>query len=235
MLNHQIQQHLFSLQDLKYQQFIAKLIPNETQIIGVRQPLLVQFAHQLTQQYPASTLLNYLETEVHYHEEIILQGLLLSLLSKDLLSLQHHTRKFIPKIRNWAICDSFCKSLKLTNQYQEQQWQFILPYFSVNEPYAIRFACIMALTYFVQENYLDQVLQQLNQLTFDDNQDYYVKMAVAWVLSTCFIKFPDKTLNYLTSNTNLDKFTYNKTCQKIIESLQVPQNLKKSVKQLRKK
>ena len=56
-------------------------------------------------------------------------------------------------------------------------------------------------------------------------------MAIAWLLSISFIKYPDYTLSNM-DNLNLDKWTYNKAIQKIIESKRVSEEVKK---ELRKK
>jgi hypothetical protein len=58
-------------------------------------------------------------------------------------------------------------------------------------------------------------------------------MGVAWTLSFCFIEFPEKTLSML-RNGRLDDFTYNKTLQKITESLRVDPETKKMIKGLRR-
>ena len=49
---------------------------------------------------------------------------------------------------------------------------------------------------------------------------YYARMAMAWMISLCFIKFPQKTMEYLKHST-LDNWTYNKALQKTIESFRV--------------
>lgn len=235
MFQQQIRQHLFDLQDLQYQKFVAKLIPTEDKIIGVRKPLLDRFAKQLVTQHSQTNLLSYIKTSLIYHEEILLQGILINLICKDLKSLQHYTELFIPKIRNWAICDCFCSHLKLSKQHLQSQWQFIQPYFLSSNTYTIRFACVMGLTYFIQDEYIELLLKQLDQIPTIQQQDYYVKMAIAWALSICFIKYPNKTLNYLTSDNNLDNFTHNKSCQKILESSQISPNVKTDIRKLKKK
>ncbi len=58
-------------------------------------------------------------------------------------------------------------------------------------------------------------------------------MAVAWAVSTCFVKFPDKTMLYLKSN-KLDDETYNKSLQKIRESLKVDKDMKAVIKTMKR-
>ena len=59
-------------------------------------------------------------------------------------------------------------------------------------------------------DYIQNVLQWMNRI---DHEGYYVKMAVAWALSVCYVKFPKETMLLLKEN-RLDDFTYNKALQK---------------------
>ena len=63
--------------------------------------------------------------------------------------------------------------------------------------------------------------------------DYYVKMAIAWLMSISYIKYKEKTLIYLV---NLeDNFTYNKTLSKIVDSKRISDKEKKFIKSLKRK
>ncbi|MGM9970582.1 MAG: hypothetical protein ACI35S_09335 [Anaeroplasma sp.] len=48
-------------------------------------------------------------------------------------------------------------------------------------------------------------------------------MAVAWLLCECFIKYRDKTLNYLYYS-KIENWTFNKGIQKMLESYRVSDN-----------
>ena len=58
-------------------------------------------------------------------------------------------------------------------------------------------------------------------------------MAVAWAISFCLIKFYDKTIEYL-KNSKIDKFTYNKSIQKAIESYRITKEQKEFLRTLKK-
>ncbi len=87
----------------------------------------------------------------------------------------------------------------------------------------------MILNFYIVEDYIDEVLNILNNIHHDG---YYVKMAVAWAISYCYISFPEKTLDFLKNN-NLDKFTYNKSLQKIIESNRVDKDIKNLIRSMK--
>lgn len=225
-----IREQLFALQDLKYQQFSSSLIPNidAKTIIGVRVPLLRQLAKEIAKTDP----LTYLQTaEDTYFEELLLQGMVIGYMKVSPQEKLPLIAQFIPKIDNWSVCDSFCSGLKFTKSNQALIWDFIQPYFKSKEAYDIRFAVVMLLNYYVNEQYIEQTLQLLDQVS---HEDYYVKMAVAWAVSICYIKMPKETMPYLQNN-NLDLFTYNKALQKITESLRIDADTKKLIRAMRRK
>jgi 3-methyladenine DNA glycosylase AlkD len=89
----------------------------------------------------------------------------------------------------------------------------------------------MMLDHFVTEEYIDQVLPLLDQVR---HEGYYVKMGVAWAISVCYVKYPEKTMEYLKKSA-LDDFTYNKSLQKILESYRVDQASKAIIRGMKRK
>lgn len=138
---------------------------------------------------------------------------------------------FIPKIDNWSVCDSFCAGLKIAKEYKEEVWEFLMPYLKSDKEYFIRFGIVMLLNYYLDEEHIDAVIGLMDGI---DHEAYYVKMAAAWCLSMCYVNFPDKTLEYLKSENNLDDFTYNKTIQKAMESLKVEKTEKEKLRAMKR-
>ena len=87
------------------------------------------------------------------------------------------------------------------------------------------------LDFFINEEYIDQVLEILGKVRHEGG--YYVKMAAAWAVSVCYVKFPEKTEVFLRKNL-LDDFTHNKAIQKIRESYRVSKEEKERLKELRR-
>ena len=139
-------------------------------------------------------------------------------------------RQFVPKINNWSVCDSFCSGLKFTKDHQMEVWTFLQPYFQSSHEFEVRFAVVMALIYYIEDLFIESVLETLGQVK---PQGYYAQMAVAWAISICFIKQEKKTQTYL-ENHSLDPFTYQKALQKIIESNQVDKKTKARIKKMKK-
>lgn len=121
---------------------------------------------------------------------------------------------FVPVINNWAVCDSSCMTYKFMKKEPEEWFSYLQKYVNSENAYEVRFAVVAVLAHFVDGQFLERVLDLLNHVR---HEDYYVKMAVAWAVSVCFVKFPERTKLFLQKN-ELDDFTQNKSIQKIRES-----------------
>lgn len=219
---------LFELSDEKYKTFHSGLCPNTDNIIGVRMPKLREISKEIAKKDWRQFLEN---TKEDYYEETLVKGLVISYAKCDANERLKYIENFVPKIDNWATCDSFCNSLKFTKKNMNLVWNFLKLYLDSNREFEIRFAVVMILSYYITEDYIDDVLEILNKI---NHEGYYVKMAVAWAISVCFVKFEDKTMKFLKNN-NLDDFTYNKSLQKICESLRVDRNTKYIIRSMKRK
>ena len=223
----EIRKELINLADEKYRNFHSNLCPGVENILGVKLPILRKIAKDLSKE----DYNNYLNNEdTKYYEEIMIEGLTIGYLKIDNESRFKYIKNFIPKINNWAVCDSFCNNLKFTKKNINEVWNFILPYTTSENEFDIRFAVVMMLNFYMIEDYIDKVLNILNNIHHDG---YYVKMSVAWAVSFAYIHFPEKTLAFLKNN-NLDNFTYNKSLQKIIESNRVSKEDKDLMRSMKK-
>lgn len=228
-LKQEVQKDLLNLADEKYNEFQSGLCPGIDNIIGVRLPVLRNYAKELSNKIDIK---EYLEIEVmDYYEEIMLQGMLIGLLKENFNTIKKYIVEFVPKINNWAVCDSFCAGLKITKKNKEEMWQFIQPYLKLDKEFEIRFGVVMLLDYYIVEDKIEQVLSILNEI---HHEGYYVKMAVAWAISKCYIKFPTETMKLIKEN-NLDDYTHNKAIQKVKESYCVTKAEKEQLEKLKRK
>lgn len=228
--NEIIRKEIRKLADEKYKEFHSSLCPNTDNIIGVRVPILRKFAKELLKKINVENYLNNAWNK--YYEEIMLQGMIIGLYSKnkDINEMIRYIDNFVPKIDNWAICDTFCAGLKITEKNLEYMWKYIKKYIKSSKEFEIRFAVVMILDYFIKDVYIDEVLKVLDSIK---SKEYYVQMSIAWAISEAFIKFEDKTMKYLNNN-SLEDFTYNKAIQKIIESYRVDDKTKEKLRKMKK-
>ncbi len=227
-LEFEVRKELFALCEDGYRDFALAHIPGCDNLLGVRVPKLRTIAKRLAKENPIGFLDN---AQDIYFEETMIKGFIIANMRANIEIILEQTSLFIPKITNWSLCDSFCSELKVVRNHKERVWEFLTLYHQSNEAYKIRFAVVMLLFHFIEEKYLDDILLICDIIKHDD---YYVKMAVAWTLSMCFVKFPNATLAYLKSN-HLDKDTYNKALQKICESRRVDKETKILIKSMKRK
>lgn len=222
-----IKKRIYELADEKYKDFHSRLCPGTTNIVGVRTPVLRNYAKELNRKYSLNELLK--EIDDTLYEEIMLQGMLIGL-SKNIEEVLKYTKTFIPKIDNWAICDVFCAGLKITKKYKKEMWNFIQKYLNSDKEFEIRFGIVIILDYYIDEEYLDKNFEIFQKIK---NDNYYVKMAIAWAISICLIKYYDKTIKYL-KKAKLDDWTYNKSLQKAIESYRISDEQKEYLRKMKK-
>ena len=154
----------------------------------------------------------FLDHACNYMEEAMLQGMLIGLIKETPENKLKRIEKFVPQIDNWSVCDTFCCGLKFAKNNQQLVWEFLEQYISSDKEYFIRFALVMMLDYFINDEFIDRVLSAI--MTVNRNE-YYVKMAAAWALSICYIKFPNKTYKCLIklNNEDIKKKAFRKICE----------------------
>lgn len=223
-----IREKLFELQDEKYKKFHSNLCPNVDNIIGVQIPKLRVLAKEIARENPEE-FFNFAQTQ--YYEEKVIYGLVIGYMNTNLKKRKQYLDKFVPIIDNWAVCDCCVSSFKFVNKNKEEMWDYVQKYIESNKEFELRFLIVFLMDYYLTEEYIDKVLEIYNNIKSDA---YYVKMAVAWALSFCYIKFPEKTMQLFESN-QLDDFTYNKSLQKIIESSRVSKEEKDKIRKMKRK
>ena len=229
MNNEEVLENLRSLADPKYQQFHSKLCPGVNTILGVRVPILRKYAKELSKEIVLEDYLKQANSD--YYEEIMLQGMLIGLSKEKPEKILEYLRKFIPKIDNWAVCDVTCAGLKFVKKNKKLVWDFLQEYLKSEKEFEVRFALVMLLDFYIEAEYIEEILVICNQTR---QEGYYVKMAVAWLISICYIKFPTQTMLFLQDN-QLDDFTYQKALQKIIESYRVTEEEKCLLRKMKRR
>lgn len=227
-MKQEIKEKLLELADKKYKEFHSGLCPGTENILGVRVPILRNYAKELAKQKEIPELLSQIDDQ--YYEEIMLQGMLIGLEKGDITQIQKHIEKFVPKIDNWAVCDVFCAGLKITKKYPSEMWDFLQKYVKSEKEFEIRFAMVMILDFYIEEEYLKEIFNLWDSIS---SQAYYVQMAIAWGISISLIKFYELTINYL-KTAHLDNFTYNKALQKAIESYRITEEQKQELRKMKK-
>lgn len=209
-----IRDRLFALQDIKYRDFQAKLVPNVNPdlIIGIRIPALRQLAKELAKDPDIAEFL--WELPHHYFEENALHGLILAE-GKDYNECVAALDRWLPYVDNWAVCDTV--KPKAFGKNHPKLIKDIRRWLRSRKPYTLRFALLMLMTHFLGDDFKPEYLDWAASVKHDD---YYVKMMVAWFFATALAKQYDAALPYLTEH-RLDSWVHQKTIQKAIESYRI--------------
>ena len=232
----ELRKELIGMSDKKLAKMTAKLCPDTDikDILGIKIPELRKKAKKIV----ASKEFNQYIEECNkverkkYIEEIILQGLVIAYSKIDLEQKLDYMKVYVPQINNWIINDTVCATLKVKkSQEQNMLWNFILPYLKSKNQFEVRFAVVIMLDNFINEEYVDKVIVKLDKVK---NKEYYAEMAISWTLAEIGIKFNNKAMEYLKGNNNLDNFTFNKTLQKMRESYRVSKEQKEELKAMKR-
>lgn len=219
--------YLNDQQDLKYRDFHKSLLNADVNLIGIRTPKLKKIAKEIS----LGNYDNFIKLNTHkYYEETIIHALVISNL-KDINIVINYIDNFLNYIDNWATCDILCGSLKIVNKNKEIFFNYIKNKIKDPNPWIKRFCFVLLLDYFLEDKYIKEIFNLTNKY---NTKDYYVNMAIAWLISIAYIKNKNDTINYLKNN-KLDNFTHNKAIQKIKESTRTTLEDKELIKNLRRK
>ena len=157
------------------------------------------------------------------YEETVIWGYLINLEKCSLDERLAMLGRYVPVLDNWAVCDSYCAHAKwMARADKAALWAFLGQRFYSEREFEVRFAVVVAMCYFLNEEWLDKVFERINRLDFgrikskyksvkgkpkvaqqgtvQGSEPYYVRMGVAWLLATALAKFPDQTKVFVRSS-----------------------------------
>ena len=221
-----VQQDLFTMQDLKYRDFHAKLMPtvDKDSVIGVRVPMLRAYAKKFGKTEEAKQFLEILPHQ--YYEENNLHGLLIDQMKDYELCIEELIR-FLPYINNWATCDIL--SVKAVKGHLDSYIKNIYQWLESDYTYTIRFGINMLMRYYLEEEFKIEYPEKVAAIR---SEEYYVNMVRAWYFATSLAKKYDQVLPFLEEQ-KMDVWTHNKTIQKAIESYRITLEQKEYLRTLK--
>lgn len=250
MINRQeIRNQLEQAAEPDYQEFQAKLLPGVSGILGVRVPKLREMAKWIAKA-DAHTYLHEMNRSIQNskacglncenpsdgicaelcYEEKMLYGLVIGYAKMDDAQRKEWLDLFVPVIDSWGVCDSCCLTYKWMKKQSKDWWEYLNKWILTDSEYGIRFGLVSMLDHFVDEQHIQQIFAVCDKIY---HHGYYVKMAQAWLISMCFVKFPEQTYQFLQKD-KMDDFTHNKAIQKTCESYRVSKEWKETVRSLKR-
>lgn len=204
--------------DHNYLKFNKKIITSKYKMLGIRVPILRKISSEI-KKTPFEEFLKVSTPETY--EEIFIRGIVISYI-KDYKLFLSYFNEFLNYIDNWAICDTVLSSFKIIKNNKAEFKNVIEKLLNSEKEYYVRVGVVALMYYYIEPNNLQELFSYLNNIK---HPAYYVHMAIAWMVSIMYIKYPHVTENFLKENT-LNKETHNKAIQKIRESKQVSKKIK---------
>ena len=218
--------YLESLGDSKYREFHSQIIECE-EVFGIKTGKLKEIAKEISK----GDYKSYIEcNKSTYYEPIMIEGFCYGFLKKipfdELTAL---IDKYLLKVNNWAHIDLLVTNLKQFKKSPKEGFKYAKSLTHSKNNWAKRCGIVILLTYYLHDVYIDKTLEVVTKIK---SKDYYVKMAIAWLVSISYIKYKEKTLVYLVNIK--DDFTYNKTLSKIIDSRRISNEEKDFIRSLKR-
>lgn len=219
---------LFKRQEKGLIEFTKSLIPGlKEEVIGCRTPDIKDLARKMIK---IESYVSFLKDLPHkYHEENLLHCYILARVKISQEELIELVNEFLPYVSNWSVCDSLVKRSKVFTSNLDRLFEETKKWISSNETYYVRFGIITLMSYFLNDEYIDEVLKLVS---FIQTEEYYINMATSWLYATALINYYDKTIKLLEEN-KLTTFVHNKTIQKAIESYRITDSKKEYLKTLK--
>jgi 3-methyladenine DNA glycosylase AlkD len=222
----EMRSELASNADEEYREFSMKGIPSERPFIGVRIPKI----REIVARIPMEKIPEFLEISPVAIEEVLARGMMIARLSYT--EIVSYFDSQVSYIGDWSTCDTFCAGIrKSVSKNREEFYELkVLPLLRSSGEFLTRVGVVLLLGY-VSEEWLSTIFERVEELA--EREEYYVRMAVAWLIAECFIKFPEETFSYLRVS-KLPVWTYNKAISKVCDSLRVPSEMKDELKKMQK-
>ena len=219
---------LASLVDDKYREFSMRGIPCDRPFLGVRIPEI----RKLVKEIPSEDFDEFLAATPVALEEVIARGFLIARLPYEKMLETFDSQ--VKLLDNWCTVDTFCAALRRVVRRHEADFldRKVERLLEAEDEFAVRAGIVCLLDFYVNAEYLPLIFDRIESLRGRD--EYYVKMALAWLLAECFIKFPEETYSYM-NHSNLEKWTFNKAISKICDSYRVSKEDKAEVRKIRRK
>ena len=226
MITEEIRRSLFDLQDIKYRDFQAKLIPGKDTetMIGVRTPELRKLAKQMLKREDIGEFLR--DLPHRYFDEDQLHAFIVSGI-KEYGKCMEELVRFLPFVDNWATCDQM--SPGVFKKHKPELLAEIREWLGSEHTYTVRFGIGMLMQHFLDEDF-DPAYPEL--VAGVHSEEYYVNMMIAWYFATALAKQYDAVRPFIEGR-RLDPWTHNKTIQKAVESYRISDEQKEYLRSLK--
>ncbi len=215
------------VRDPVYTQFQLKLIPGmpADRMVGVRTPDVRRIAAQMRKNGLAGDFMKDLphgtfdENQLHV---FILNA------ERDYDACLDGVERFLPYVDNWATCDQL--SPAVFGRRKNDILGKAASWLESDHLYTVRFGLDMLMRYGLTDEHVQRVLKLASAVCSDE---YYIRMAQAWLFATALAKQYDAAAPYIRDGV-FDPWLHNRIIQKAVESLRVSDEHKQVLRGMRK-
>ena len=212
--------------DHEYRDFSGSLNPDEMYpMLGVRIPVLRQIAGRLVREYGISALDRLTDGT---YEEVLMQGVVIAKSRLPEEEKKPYIDEYLLKCGDgWSLTDCLASSFKPKDSGLWMKW--VLDYARSDSNAMVRFGYVMMMK-LLKDEYIDDII---NSVVSRPSEIYYIEMAQAWLLATAAIRYGGRVEKLLEEGV-LNRFTHNKTIQKMVESYRISDEVKERVRRMKK-
>lgn len=209
----QLVEYLKCNSNSKFDDFNSKIVNSNIATIGCTVPFIRKLAKSVSLDFALSLPIN------QYVEVDLLHGIVLSNTKLPFEVKSKLLYEFAHTIENWAVCD--CSTIKPNAAEKEAYFKFFCELVNSRERFVCRYGVVNLLANYLDDKHIERVFATLGNISIWG--EYYVDMAVAWLVATAMAKCRNQTVKYMegAARSTLNKFAYNRALQKMRDSYRV--------------
>lgn len=209
----QLVEYLKKNSDAKFDDFNSKIVNSNIATIGCTVPFIRKLAKYVSLDFALSLPVN------QYVEVDLLRGIVLANARLSFTEKSKLLNDFANTIENWAVCD--CSTIKPNALEREEYFKFFCGLICSKQQFVCRYGVVNLLANYLDNEHIERVFASFRDITIWG--EYYVDMAVAWLVATAMAKCRNQTVEYMEGEARdaLNKFSYNRALQKMRDSYRV--------------
>lgn len=210
-LINKLNNYLYSIRNDKKIEWERNIINTKKDCYAIPSPVIKKISNEIYQ----GNYESFLDIMPHDNHSILLISVYLISRIKDFKTQIKYINKLSKYIDNWALVDSLKFS---TKHHEDDYFNYALIMLKSKKCFERRIGVRILFDYVENESYIDKIYSVLDEL--NEENEYYVNMAAAWLLCELFIKRKDKTFKYYNNN-KTNSFIINKSISKCRDSFRV--------------
>lgn len=193
-------------------EWTAKIYNTRCKVLAIDIPTLKDIAKKLAK----GNFSEFIDLKLYeYVENFFINGYLI-LKIDDLNARDKFLKEHLKRCDNWAVIDTL-KPADIKKK-DEWWWKFGVEARKGVDTFTRRFGITLLFSFVNDEKYSDKIVSIIK--SFEKEKEFYVNMAIAWLLAEMMIKHREKALDIFQNN-NLPAFTINKAISKCRDSYRI--------------